>query len=192
MRISLEGNIGAGKSSILQSLAETFGDAVSIYTEPIHEWGDLLQMYYADRQTWCLPLSLKILLGFTASNGAPTPVSIVERSPLTCKTVFTKMLHQDGTMNTCQWNVFNDYWNVLGWSPDVIIYVDTSEDACMKRIRSRARDGEETIECQDLRRFRFHYELMLKEFQGPVIRIDGDAPLEDVVAEVTSRVKEYV
>lgn len=191
MRISLEGNISAGKSHILAKLHEALHEKLRVYPEPLNEWGDLLKLYYENRSAWCLPLSLKILLGFTASN--KDDFCVVERSPLACKNVFTKLLHQEGTMDAYQWNVFCDYYDVVGWVPDLVIYIDVPETVCLERIKKRNRDGEQGIELHELRRIQYQYEQLFfgkqREYQGEVVRVDGNADLDVVVSRVMDIVK---
>ena len=194
MRISLEGNIGAGKSTILQKIAERFrSDIVTVYPEPVQAWGDLLALYYADKSTWSLPFSLKVLLGFLASNESTAKISLVERSPVTCKQVFTKLLHQEGVKNAYQWTIFCDYYDVVGWAPDAVIYIDVSEATCLENITSRARDEEHTIELHELRRIQFQYEQMLRDFPDhQVVRIDGNADIDTVVQRVEEALKKFL
>lgn len=196
MRISLEGNIGAGKSALLQRLGHIFGEKLRVFPEPLQEWGDLLKLYYEDKKSWSLPLSLKILLGFTASNESDSPHTLVERSPMACKHVFTKLLHQEGTMNSYQWNVFCDYYDVIGWTPDLVIYLDVPESVCLERIKHRQREGEDGIELHELRLIQYHYEQLLSgkqlEFPGEVIRVDGTGPFETVLARIEAILKKIL
>lgn len=183
MRISIEGLIATGKSDAIDAIRDAFPD-VHTFPEPVDEWGELLDLYYADKSTWCLPFSLKVLLSFRRSNGPSD--CIVERSPLSCKAVFTQMLMDDGVMNQRQFDVFKEYCDVIGWTPDAIIYIDTPAATCLQRVEQRARPCEQTIDLQFLRRLEFAYETMLKqESHGiRIIRIDGTKPKDQVAADV--------
>jgi len=191
MRISIEGSIASGKTEALRTLRETF-PSIPCFTEPLDEWGDLLDLYYKDKVTWCLPFSLKVLLSFRKSNGAP--ISFVERSPLSCKSVFTQMLVDDGIMNQRQFDVFKQYHEIIGWLPDAIIYIDTPAASCLERMEQRGRACEGEIDLQFLRRLEFAYESMLKqETHGiRVIRIDGTKPKSEVAAGVVQAVNDLL
>lgn len=188
MRISLEGNISAGKSAILDALRESFPE-LECFPEPIDGWGDLLALFYNDKKTWALSLSLKVLLGFRASN--ESKMCIVERSPLACKHVFTKLLHQDGTLSQEQWTVFNEYFDIIGWAPDVVVYIDTPASVCMERLVKRSRPCEQTVDLQYLKQLAFAYETMIKQ-QPRVLRIDGNQPLDLVVKNVVEGVRRLI
>ena len=183
MRISIEGSIGTGKSSALHALREAFPET-HVHPEPVEEWGELLDLYYTDKALWCLPFSLKVLLSF---RHATSDVSFIERSPLSCKNVFTQMLVDDGIMNRRQFDVFKEYHDLIGWVPDAIIYIDTPAATCLERVEARGRGCEKNVDLQFLRRLEYAYETMLKhDTHGiRVIRIDGtkskDAVAEDIV-----------
>ena len=182
MRICIEGSIGTGKSSALLALRETFVE-IPVYPEPVEEWKELLDLYYGDKVLWGLPFSLKVLLSFRR---VKPQLSFVERSPLSCKNVFTQMLVDDGTMNQGQFEVFKEYHDLLGWTPDAIIYIDTPAATCLERLESRGRECEKIVDLQFLRRLEYAYETMMKQdTQGiRVIRIDGTKSKEQVAEDV--------
>lgn len=184
MRVAIEGLIGSGKSEALRALCEEF-PSIPCFQEPVDEWGELLDLYYEDKSTWCLPFSLKVLQSFRRSNGCP--ISFVERSPLSCKSVFTTMLLNEGIMNQQQYDVFSSYHDIIGWVPNAIIYIDTPAATCLKRIETRGRKCEEGIDLQFMRRLEFAYETMLKQDDVrsiPVIRIDGTKRASEVAMDV--------
>ena len=183
MRIAIEGNIGSGKSSVLGALAAKFPHVPTI-AEPVEEWGDLLDLFYANPSTWALPFSLKVLLTFRRAGDTPT--CIVERCPLSCRHVFTQTLFSDGTLSQHSYDLFKEFYDILAWTPDVILFIDTPIDRCMERVLKRGRDCEvRGVDFEYLRRIEFKYETMLK-FIGKditVIRIDGSRSMDDVAAE---------
>ena len=191
MRIAVEGLIGTGKSEALQALREAF-PMVPCFREPVDEWGEMLDLFYGDKHTWCLPFSLKVLLSFRRSNGFPT--SFVERSPLSCKNVFTSMLVNDNIMNQQQFDVFSSYHDIIGWVPDAIIYIDTPAATCLKRTEMRGRTCEAGIDLQFMRRLEYAYETMLKhDTHGiRVIRVDGTKAKEDVALDVVQAARDLL
>ena len=101
-------------------------------------------------------------------------------------------LYNEGLMAQQEWDVFKEYCDALGWSPDVIIYVDTPADVCFERIRRRGRECESKIDLEYVKRVEFQYSNMLKYTDIPVVRIDGTRDQATVVAEVTKAVASYV
>lgn len=186
MRISIDGSIGTGKSSALHALREAFPTA-SVFPEPLDEWGELLDLYYSNKSLWCLPFSLKVLLSFRRAKPKPE-ISFIERSPLSCKNVFTQMLADDGTMNARQFEVFKEYHDLIGWTPDAIIFIDTPAATCLTRLETRQRECEKNVDLQFLRRLEYAYETMLKhDTHGiRVIRVDGTKSKEEVAEDIVN------
>lgn len=189
MRISVDGNIGAGKTTVLDALEKAF-PTVSIFREPLHEWSDLLRLYYADPALWSLPLNLKVLKAFRASSSIPTEdVAIVERSPISCRYVFAQLQHNDDGFNKAQWEVFKEYYDVLGWEPDAIVFVRASAGDCFRRVCERARPCERAVDLEYLKRVEFQYDNMLKTFKHiPVCVIDGTHDIQRVCSDAIEAV----
>ena len=190
MRIIVEGNIGSGKSTVLAALGEAFPGSL-VRVEPVHEWADELELFYKDPAKWALPLTLRVLLSHHKSAQNPKTTTFLERCPLSCRHVFTQLLFNEGTMPQHHWDLFREYYDVLGWEPgagDLIVYIDTPVEKCMERVMQRARPGEDPVDVQYLRRIEFQYANMLKYCACPVVRVDGGQDQAAVRAAVVSAV----
>jgi deoxyadenosine/deoxycytidine kinase len=187
VRISIEGNIAAGKTTVFESLEKEFPDS-NFFREPVRQWGELLELYYEDREAWALPLNLKILLSFRES--IKYDDAFIERSPVTCKNVFTQMLYKDETLSPRNWELFSEFYDVIGWSPDVMIYIDTPAAVCLERVHKRGTVYETaSVDIQYLRRVEFHYETMIKKLEldgSPikVVRVDGSVSPHELAKRV--------
>lgn len=194
MRVILEGNIGSGKTTLTEALRAAYPDA-QIHTEAVHDWQDLLELFYGDPGAWALPLSLRILLSHHAFRAVPRDVlTILERCPLSCRHVFTQLLFNDGTMPQHHWDLFRQYADELGWEPaadDVILYIDTPVDVCMTRIAARKRRGEDHIDIQYLRRLEFQYNNVLKYCACPVERLDGTKATHRLAADAVAAIRRH-
>ena len=110
---------------------------------------------------------------------------------MSCRHVFTQLLFNEGTMPQHHWDLFREYYDVLGWEPgagDLIVYIDTPVEKCMERVMQRARPGEDPVDVQYLRRIEFQYANMLKYCACPVVRVDGGQDQAAVRAAVVSAV----
>ena len=58
MRVAIEANIGAGKTTIIERIRETFPD-VPTYLEPVEAWRDILKAFYANKNRWALAYGYK-------------------------------------------------------------------------------------------------------------------------------------
>jgi deoxycitidine kinase len=186
VRVCVEGNIGCGKSTALRRLAALRPD-VAVHLEPVEEWGDLLDKYYQDPVQWGLALQLRALLAYDGDKSGVT-----ERGPLSSRHVFAQLLFNDGKMTQAQWDLYKDYADVLGWTPDVVVYVHTPPDVCHERVRQRGRDAERGVDLHYLKRIEFQYETMLRYADAPVVRLDGTTSpdaLAAAIAEVADQAR---
>ena len=113
----------------------------------------------------------------------------MERSCLSNRHVFSQLLFNENKMAQAEWELFKEYYDVLAWTPDVMVYIDTPADVCLERVQQRNRPGEAKIDVQYLRRLEFQYETMLRYADVPVVRVDGTMP-PDAVAQAVAAVFE--
>lgn len=184
MRIAVEGNIGSGKSTVLGALADVF----DVRQEPVGEWQPLLDLFYADPGKWSLAFSLRVLLSFAAVPPGDG-LLVTERCPLANRHVFGQLLFNDQKMTQDEWDLFKEYHDAMGWTPDGIVFVDTPTDVCMDRIRIRGRACEASVDIQYLRRIEFQYQNLFKFCGVPVVRVDGALPPDELAAETERAVR---
>lgn len=189
MRISVEGNIGSGKSACVQALSRALED-VPCFPEPVEEWGEMLSLFYRSPADWAFLFGLRVLLSFAAPHREER--CVVERSPLASRHVFSQLLYNDGLMNHHEWETFKEYHAVLGWKPDVIFYVDTPTDVCMERVRKRGRESESAIDIQYLKRLEFQYINMLRFADVPIIKFDGTLPEDTLHARIVAEAEKWL
>jgi deoxyadenosine/deoxycytidine kinase len=186
MRISIEGNIGAGKSSLMDALplrSPWLAQHVDLFPEPIHEWGDTLELYLEDQKAWALPLTLDILRGFGIPEAAKKAGrhQIVERSPYACRYVFTEILKNEGKLQGDH-QIIDEYMSLFGWKPDMVVFIDVPPATCLERIEERARPGEEKISYEDLKYIDYMYGKMFSSQLAdiPVVRcVQGETESND-------------
>ena len=170
----IEGNIGSGKSESLVAIARAFPTTTCL-PEPIDEWSELLDLYYASPAEWAFPFSLKVLASFRRA--AAHDRCIVERSPLASRHVFSQLLYNEGVLNCHEWELFKEYHDALSWKPDVIFFIDTPAELCKERIERRGRECEKAIELAYLKRVEFQYANMLRFAEDVrIVKFDGTLP----------------
>ncbi|WIA10816.1 hypothetical protein OEZ85_010984 [Tetradesmus obliquus] len=181
MRISIEGNIASSKSSLLQLLHEKGGYAV--FPEPVHEWGEWLQLFYQDTKRWAFGFQMKVLSSFVRDYGASTAQSIVERSMLSVRHVFGQLLFNQNLLAQKEWDLFRAVADMFTWEPNAIIYIACPPEVCLERMRARARPAEAHVTLEYLHKIDFMYTHMLKYFSGkrysPVEDVEDDYTTED-------------
>lgn len=138
-----------------------------------------------------LAASLVELLEFPDPRGDDTPLAngnparppalwIVEGSPASCRHVSAQLRYNDGRMSAEEWNVFKEYFDVLGWVPDAVVHVDVPAEECARRLG--------TADVTRLRRAEFQHETMLRFSDVPTRRVDGTGAPEAVAAAVSAAV----
>lgn len=157
---SIEGNIGSGKSTFIKLLREKYGDNKEFFfvDEPVKEWSqvktkdgkNLIENFYQDMprysyifQNFAYITRLKNLINAVETSNST--IIITERSVESDRHLFAKMLYEDGLLNQLEWEVYLSWFGILNINIDKFIYIKTSVDNCMKRIKLRNRDGEDNI-----------------------------------------------
>ena len=176
--VSIEGNIGAGKSTLIQKLQEKYKDRSDILfiQEPIDIWNtikdntgkNILQYFYENLGKYAFAFQIMAyttrlnLIKETIRNASKkVKVIVMERSLEADSNIFAKMLFEDGVMNTIEYQIYNlmgkDNWNDYG--VDGIIWLRTDPDESYSRIQHRNREGEQGINLEYLRKcHQYHLE----------------------------------
>lgn len=196
--ISIEGNIGAGKSTLLKYIRKEYPD-IKIIDEPVDTWEKLttedgkniLQHFYGDMDRWAYTFQnaailTRILNIKDAIHKHPQgAIFITERSFLTDKYVFAKMLHQDKKLNDMEMKLYDTWY--AHFTKDLpihtILWLPTDPATCLDRIHIRNRPGEEHIPINYLKRLdETHEEWLNAPTQGGpnVIKVQLGSTPEDI------------
>lgn len=161
--LSLEGNIGSGKSTVLQKLKERHPDWIFV-DEPVGDWlalrnelgESLLEVFYKDKKRWSYTFqNAAVLYRFKKLRAAldsldpeAEAVIVMERSLETDRQIFCRMLHRDGFIDSLEKRLYEDWFaHVTNMVPPVdgYIYVNTDPKMSFDRVAQRAREGESVI-----------------------------------------------
>lgn len=186
--VSVEGSIGSGKSTLLALLREK-GHVVS--EEDVAAWTNfeghnfLREMYGGDGMFAFQMLSLLTLVKNCRTS--PAPCLIAER--VLGRRCFISLLKATGALRSPevalveQWEAFA--LGELRLTPDLIIYLRTSPQVALERLRRRGRPEEQTIDLGYLEALHKEHELWLSEHSScPVLWLDGDLSEENARVHV--------
>lgn len=144
--IVIEGNIGAGKTTVCKKLSE-YGFIV--HEQRVHEW-QYLQKYYSDNKKYVVPLQREIFDSYLnlkePSKNENVQGYIYESNIFTAFSIFCKNQLLTNVMTLSDFRkISNDYHTHLK-KPAVIIIIDTPVNVCLERIKKRDRSFEVCIE----------------------------------------------
>ena len=200
---ALEGNIGAGKTTILKIFGNHFKD-VEFVEEPVKQWQNLggmnlLDSFYKDPNRWGFSFEFYSMLtkiqALLNAADSDKPIIIIERSILSNK-IFMDLSNELGKlekmeycmlMNTYQFYLENVYPQIAG-----IIYLDTPVNECIKRITKRNRGEECNIEKSYLEAIKEKLDELANSSTMVVIRIDGQYDCDRDGSRVCDHVSEYL
>lgn len=178
--ISIEGNIGVGKSSFLGLLRQYFGDQADFIYEPVDEWlsikdengKDLLQTFYDDKKRWSYTFQNVAYITrmnklIDAINNSDKKYIIIDRSLSADLKTFTKILIEEGSISKLEmeayylWNNFFER-NYGDKYTHYIIYLRCKPETAYERVKLRARNAENTIPLDYLKKLHDAHEEWLQ------------------------------
>jgi len=200
---ALEGNIGAGKTTIMKIIGQHF-TSVEFVEEPVSQWQNLggmnlLDAFYSDPQRWGFSFEFfsmlsKIKALLNAAN-SDKPVIVIERSILSNK-VFMDLSHELGKLEEMEYrmllNTYDFYLQHVYPQLSGIIYLDTPVDECIKRITKRNRGEECSIERSYLQSLKEKMDEVANSSTMKVIRIDGMYDCERDKVRVCQDMESYL
>ncbi|XP_064641117.1 thymidine kinase 2, mitochondrial-like [Lineus longissimus] len=186
--VAVEGNIGSGKTNMLRYFESN--PFCETWTEPVNKWRDVqghnaLAMMYLDPHRWSLTFQTYVQLTMlqTHTQKQFKPVKLMERSIYSAKYCFVENLHKGGVMPDMEYIVLTEWFDWICRTQDVhldlIVYLRTTPETCLERIRNRGRKEEKPIPIDYLKKLHdLHEEWLIRNKQyipAPVLILDANA-----------------
>lgn len=174
--IIIDGVVGVGKSTLMNILHKEFG--YEKYEEPVVN-NPILDKFYYDRSRYSFPLQIFFLNNrFKQIKEATLKNSAVMDRSIYGDLIFAKMLCDSNEMTREEFDIYIDlFGNMLEHlqPPKLMIYLRTSVDGAIAKIKKRGRDYEQIVE-------REYWETLNKEYASyfenycisPLLIIDVD------------------
>ena len=190
--ISIEGNIGSGKSTLVKHLREVNHDWIFL-DEPVTEWellkndsGDsLLQLFYKDMPRWSYTFQnfayitrMRKLIELSKMKFKKPTIIVTERSVYTDRHVFAEMLLTDGKMTKMEMDMYLNWFNLLHdfATIDYVVYLRTDSTKCLERIKKRDREGESNITIEYLLSLELQHDKWINNHDKSLV-LDGNKDL---------------
>lgn len=191
--VSIEGNIGSGKSTLISQLKSRFisvGDIPIIYIdEPVKVWNsimdkkgnNIIKRYYQDQKQFAFQFQMMAYITRITQLRKATEqyggrcIIITERSIETDRQVFAKMLYENNTLDNISYTIYLKWFDELSRNLKVhnLVYLQTTPEVSNERVVKRNRPGE-TISLDYLKNCHDHHEQWLHQIEEGVLLLDGD------------------
>lgn len=176
--IAIAGNIGAGKSSLVEFLTRTYG--IQPFYEPNDE-NPYLPDFYVDMERWAFHSQLYFLSNKFRMHQQLEQrpgVVVLDRTIYEDAEIFATALHKMRKFTGRDWDTYWSFYQVIVNAirpPDLMIYLRCSMRTLRKRIRLRGRTMEQDIPLSYLKRLEGLYEQWLANYQfGEVLVLETD------------------
>ncbi len=176
--ITIAGNIGAGKSTLVSLLTERTG------WEPVFEAvaeNPYLADFYQDMPRWSFQSQVFFLSRRLRQHHDLLQQSnsiIQDRSVYEDAEIFARNLYRQGHMSARDWHCYYDLYQTMATllnPPHLVIYLRTAVPTLRRRIIQRGRDYEQTISDDYLHQLNELYEGWIDSFSlSPVLTIETD------------------
>jgi len=193
--ISIEANIGVGKSTFLENISKYYAQEFNTITEPLEDWlkkfsdvdNNILGLLYENQDRWAYTFQHNAFLTRVQkleTEYDDSKINITERSVLSDYNVFAKMLYHDKKLNEIEWKIYLNWMDFLtkkfDVKPNVIIYLRLDPKIAYERIKKRHRDEESTIPFEYIKRLHeYHENWIMNECDIPVIVLDASQNFKD-------------
>ena len=175
--ISIEGNIGAGKSTLFAKLKQYVLDnnlqqKVVFIDEPLEIWKGIidpvtgktiLELFYENPSKWSFSFQTMVFasqqkyIRNTLSTHPECRILISERSIEAGRNIFTKICLDSNYINTTEMQIYDLLFETNQYPLHMTIFLNTSADVCFERIQQRARKGENEITMEYLNQCDTYY-----------------------------------
>lgn len=195
--ISLDGNIGSGKSTlgnIIKNIGFINNKKVIFLSEPVDIWKsiknsenkDILECFYNDIKKYSFSFQMMAYISRLSQikntiKNNPNSIIISERSVFSDKNIFAKMLYDDNQMEEIEYTIYKKWFDEL--TEDIIklngiIYLKTEPKVSFNRIKKRNRNGENNIPLSYIEKCHSYHESWVKN-KSNILILDGNIEINE-------------
>ena len=211
--ISIEGNIGTGKSTLIAKVQEHFQKSklnikFGYIPEPVNVWNSvtdddgvtILEKYYGNQKKYAFSFQMmayisRLSIMRKAIQLEEYDIIIVERSIFTDCEVFAKMLYADGKIEPIEYNIYMKWFNeFIGDLPNIWhIYIQADPLVSAERVLKRGRQGENIPLSYLETCHEYHENWLLKNQNVPTLLLDGNQNMEEAdYADWLEKIAEFI
>ena len=172
--IAIEGNLGAGKTTLCKQLKERFDSRILLeqFTD-----NPFLPMFYENPDRYAFPVELFFMTERHKQMQEELKQGNLFQELLVSDYFFLKtLLFAKNNLNDEEYRLFQRLFNVLNADfpkPDLLVYLHRSVEGAIENIRKRGRDFEQDISKEYLQKVQDgYYEYFRTETKIPILIID--------------------
>ena len=209
--VSIEGNIGSGKSTLVTKLSEDLSEHSDIcfLQEPVTIWNSIIdeeghtiiERFYSDTEKYAFEFQMmayisRLSILKNAIKSGKYKYIISERCVYTDANVFEQMLYDDKKLTQIQHTIYRKWFDefISDFPVSKLIYVRTTPRTALDRVLMRNRLGE-NIPLEYLERCNDYHENWINSSPIKTLRIDGNIDTKSypyVIHEWLTQIKEYI
>lgn len=190
--ITIDGNIGSGKSTILNYLHKYHKIAIDL--EPVESWNTYLSKLYEEKAD-IFKFQVRVWLDRCwVQEKLDKTTILMERSPYFIKNTFIEVAYNLGMLNDSEHTTIKDLYQKTDslWCCNTYIYLRSTPEQCFRRIKKRNRLSEKNISLEYIQALHDkHEETYLKAVENKIniIVIDVD---DKTVADIANEILQYL
>lgn len=177
MHIAITGNIGAGKTTLAEKLAEHYG--WEVYYEAV-EGNPYLPPFYSDMKKWSFHLQIYFLNSrfeqVLKIKNQQEKTIIQDRTIYEDAYIFAQNLYESNKMTETDFQTYNSLFKTIMKAispPDLMIYLKADTPKLVSQIKKRNRDYEQNMDINYLKSLNKLYERFKLQYDhGKFIEID--------------------
>jgi deoxyadenosine/deoxycytidine kinase len=179
MRIAISGNIGAGKSTFCSALSRETG--IPVFEEPVVD-NPYLGDFYVDPARWAFNAQIFMVSHrFHGQMGLPQHQSLIMDRCFQEDYVFAEVNHRIGNISDREWGTYLSLYDAMckvAAVPDLVVYLWTTPEVALSRVRMRGRGQESEIKLEYMKEIHDSYEKWFDSMSGRTraIRLDWNIP----------------
>ena len=193
----LEGNIGAGKTTVGHTIART--NQFGFIEEPTSMWregfaSNMLELFYSDTERWAFTFQICAFVTRAKTwheiwQHTDRNRVLLERSIYCDRYVFAKNCYETGLFSETEYQLYCSMWDFTVShycdEPDAILYLRTPAEVCMERIRARGREEETGIPLEYLLQLeQLHDDWLLNNPKTILLNGENRWTAQEVIAEI--------
>ena len=195
--LTIEGNIGSGKTSLAKKIAADFNGKLIL-----EEFANnpFLPKFYKDSKPNAFPLELFFMAErFNQLSGEKSEIDLFSKFTVSDYSFFKSKLFAQNNLEQDELNLFNRLYNIMFSTvkkPDLLIYLHADIERLQENIKIRGREYEKNINNNYLKEIeKKYFDYLKKQNDCPILMLDVSKQnfIEDdkIYNQIITEIKEF-